>query len=71
MTEAALDAAAVTGDVYVVAGRPGSPTAAGPCACSYKPFIVWIWGGCVLMALGGASRCPTGATGCRLARRPR
>jgi len=19
----------------------------------YKPFIVWIWGGCLLMALGG------------------
>jgi cytochrome c-type biogenesis protein CcmF len=19
----------------------------------YKPFVTWIWGGCVLMALGG------------------
>jgi len=19
----------------------------------YKPFVVWIWGGCLLMALGG------------------
>jgi cytochrome c-type biogenesis protein CcmF len=19
----------------------------------YKPFVAWIWGGCVLMALGG------------------
>jgi cytochrome c-type biogenesis protein CcmF len=52
MTEAAIDSGWF-GDVYVSLGE-----AAGDGAWSvrvhHKPFVTWIWGGCVLMALGGA-----------------
>ncbi len=52
MTEAAIDAS-LTRDLYVSLGE-----AAGGSAwivrVYVKPFIDWIWGGCVLMALGGA-----------------
>jgi cytochrome c-type biogenesis protein CcmF len=30
------------------------PTAAWSVRVYYKPFVVWIWGGCLLMAIGGA-----------------
>ncbi len=55
MTEAAIDSA-FTRDVYVSLGEALAPTGAGPAwsvRVYYKPFVAWIWGGCVLMALGG------------------
>ncbi|HEU0204494.1 MAG TPA: cytochrome c-type biogenesis CcmF C-terminal domain-containing protein, partial [Burkholderiaceae bacterium] len=56
MTEAAIESG-VRGDLYVSLGEPvdadrnvqGSWTL----RVYYKPFVTWIWGGCVLMALGG------------------
>jgi cytochrome c-type biogenesis protein CcmF len=55
MTEAAIDPG-LLGDRYVSLGEP--VTEAGPggpwgVRIYVKPFIDWIWGGCVLMALGG------------------
>ena len=51
MTETAIDHH-FTRDLYVSLGEP-----LGPFAWSvrvyYKPFVGWIWGGCLLMALGG------------------
>jgi cytochrome c-type biogenesis protein CcmF len=60
MTEAAIDAG-FTRDLYVSLGEPlsqradGSPDPNGAWAMRvyYKPYIDWIWGGCLLMALGG------------------
>ena len=60
MTEAAIDTG-FTRDVYVSLGEPldkradGAPDPTGAWAVRvyYKPFVDWIWGGCVLMALGG------------------
>ncbi len=51
MTEAAIDSS-IIGDVYVSLGEP---TADGGwiVRAYYKPFVTWIWGGCLLMALGG------------------
>ncbi|MGE4241092.1 heme lyase CcmF/NrfE family subunit [Ramlibacter sp.] len=51
MTEAAIDTG-FTRDVYVSLGEPleGSAWAV---RVYHKPFVDWIWGGCVLMALGG------------------
>jgi cytochrome c-type biogenesis protein CcmF len=55
MTEAAIDAS-LAGDLYVALGEP-LPDTGGGLAWSvrvyHKPFVDWIWGGCVLMALGG------------------
>ncbi|MDH5209981.1 MAG: c-type cytochrome biogenesis protein CcmF, partial [Burkholderiaceae bacterium] len=42
----------VFGDRYVSLGEPVGGNAWVVRVYS-KPFIVWIWGGCVLMALGG------------------
>jgi len=57
MTEAAIDSG-VKGDIYVSLGEPIDPGALESGAWSVrvylKPFVTWIWGGCVLMALGGA-----------------
>jgi len=41
-------------DLYVSMGEP-IPGSNGAWAVRvyYKPFVVWIWGGCLLMALGG------------------
>ncbi|HUG22317.1 heme lyase CcmF/NrfE family subunit [Piscinibacter sp.] len=52
MTEAAIDRG-LTRDLYVSLGEP---VAGGGWIVRvyYKPFVGWIWGGCVLMALGGA-----------------
>jgi cytochrome c-type biogenesis protein CcmF len=51
MTEAAIDAG-LTRDVYVSLGEPleGNAWAA---RVYFKPFVDWIWGGCLIMALGG------------------
>ena len=55
MTEAAIDSGLLR-DVYVSLGEPidrDRPDAAWAVRVYYKPFVDWIWGGCVLMALGG------------------
>jgi len=51
MTEAAIDTG-VFGDIYVSLGEPVAG-GAWSVRVYYKPFVTWIWGGCVLMALGG------------------
>jgi cytochrome c-type biogenesis protein CcmF len=52
MTEAAIDAG-FTRDVYVSLGEPLEGKA-WAVRVYYKPFVDWIWAGCLLMALGGA-----------------
>jgi len=52
MTEAAIDTG-FTRDLYVSLGDAVSATA-WLVKVQHKPFIDWIWGGCLLMALGGA-----------------
>ncbi|HET7833665.1 MAG TPA: heme lyase CcmF/NrfE family subunit [Gallionella sp.] len=53
MTEAAIDTG-VFGDLYVSLGE-AIPDSNGAWAVRVyiKPFVVWIWGGCLLMAIGG------------------
>ncbi len=58
MTEAAIDNGLLR-DLYVSLGEPlpvreGSPAGAWSVRVHYKPFVSWIWAGCLLMALGGA-----------------
>ena len=54
MTEAAIRSR-VTGDLYVSLGEPvAGGNGAWIVRVYVKPFVQWIWGGCVLMALGGA-----------------
>ena len=55
MTEAAIDAGMLR-DVYVSLGEPidrDKPEGEWAVRVYYKPFVDWIWGGCILMALGG------------------
>lgn len=55
MTEAAIDAG-ILRDVYVSLGEAierDKPEGAWVVRVYFKPFVDWIWGGCVLMALGG------------------
>ena len=52
MTEAAIDAG-LTRDVYVSLGEPLDNAGAWSVRVYYKPFVDWIWGGCLLMGLGG------------------
>jgi cytochrome c-type biogenesis protein CcmF len=52
MTEAAIDGG-LTRDLYVSLGQPAEGEA-WVVRLHVKPFVSWIWGGCVLMALGGA-----------------
>lgn len=55
MTEAAIDTG-LTRDVYVSLGEAidkSHPEGAWAVRVYYKPFVDWIWGGCLLMALGG------------------
>ena len=52
MTEAAIRSRPM-GDIYVSLGQ-ASEGNAWVVRLYYKPFVTWIWGGCVLMALGGA-----------------
>jgi cytochrome c-type biogenesis protein CcmF len=51
MTEAAIRTT-LLGDQYVSLGQPVGDSA-WVVRVYYKPFVTWIWGGCVLMALGG------------------
>jgi len=51
MTEAAIHTG-FTRDLYVSLGEPVGASA-WTVRIYYKPFVVWIWGGCVVMALGG------------------
>ncbi|MBU0753086.1 MAG: heme lyase CcmF/NrfE family subunit [Gammaproteobacteria bacterium] len=51
MTEAAIDTG-FTRDVYVSLGEPLEGQA-WAVRVYYKPFVDWIWGGCLLMGLGG------------------
>ena len=51
MTEAAIDTGPL-GDLYVSLGEPVANGAWSVRVYS-KPFVTWIWGGCVLMAIGG------------------
>jgi cytochrome c-type biogenesis protein CcmF len=51
MTEAAIRSRPM-GDIYVSLGQATEGTA-WVVRLYYKPFVTWIWGGCVLMALGG------------------
>ena len=52
MTEAAIDTG-FTRDLYVSLGE-AVEGGAWIVRVYFKPFVDWIWGGCVLMALGGA-----------------
>jgi cytochrome c-type biogenesis protein CcmF len=52
MTEAAIDPG-LTRDLYVSLGDAVSDSA-WVVRVHHKPFVDWIWGGCLLMALGGA-----------------
>jgi cytochrome c-type biogenesis protein CcmF len=51
MTEAAIDTG-LTRDLYVSLGDP-LERGAWLLKAQVKPFIDWIWGGCLVMALGG------------------
>ena len=52
MTEASIHTG-LTRDLYVSLGEPVGTAGAWTVRIYYKPFVVWIWGGCVVMALGG------------------
>ena len=52
MTVAAIDSG-FTRDLYVSLGDP-LQAGAWTLRIYVKPFVNWIWGGCVIMALGGA-----------------
>ena len=51
MTETAIDSG-VFRDLYISLGEPVSG-GAWSVRVYYKPFVSWIWGGAVIMALGG------------------
>jgi cytochrome c-type biogenesis protein CcmF len=53
MTETAIDTG-LTRDLYVSLGEAlDAQGRAWSVRVYYKPFVTWIWGGCLLMALGG------------------
>jgi len=52
MTEAAIQPG-LTRDLYVSLGEAVDGSNAWIVRIYYKPFVDWIWGGCLLMALGG------------------
>jgi cytochrome c-type biogenesis protein CcmF len=52
MTEAAIQTGLFR-DLYVSLGEPIPDTEAWAVRIYIKPFVDWIWGGCLLMALGG------------------
>ncbi|HQC80363.1 MAG TPA: heme lyase CcmF/NrfE family subunit, partial [Accumulibacter sp.] len=55
MTEASIDAGLLR-DAYVSLGEPidkTKPDGAWAVRVYYKPLVDWIWGGCLVMALGG------------------
>jgi len=51
MTEAAIQTG-LTRDLYVSLGQPTEGDS-WIVRVYYKPFVSWIWGGCLVMALGG------------------
>ena len=51
MTEAAISTG-LFGDLYVSLGEPVAD-GAWSVRVYHKPFVTWIWGGCLIMALGG------------------
>jgi cytochrome c-type biogenesis protein CcmF len=51
MTEAAIDPG-LTRDLYVSLGDP-LEGGAWLVKLQHKPFVDWIWGGCLIMAIGG------------------
>ena len=51
MTEAAISTG-IFGDLYVSLGEPVAD-GAWSVRVYHKPFVTWIWGGCIIMALGG------------------
>jgi len=51
MTEAAIDTNGLR-DLYVSLGEP-LPDGAWTLRVQHKPFVIWIWLGCVIMGLGG------------------
>jgi cytochrome c-type biogenesis protein CcmF len=51
MTETAIDSG-ITRDLYVSLGEPVN-NGAWSVRVYYKPFVGWIWGGALLMAIGG------------------
>jgi cytochrome c-type biogenesis protein CcmF len=51
MTEAAIDAG-LARDIYISLGEELDDKS-WAVRVYYKPFVDWIWGGCLLMALGG------------------
>ena len=56
MTEAAIDTG-FSRDLYISLGEPLASKGNTPdwsVRVYYKPFVTWIWFGCLLMALGGA-----------------
>ncbi|GAB4124594.1 MAG: heme lyase CcmF/NrfE family subunit [Sideroxydans sp.] len=52
MTEAAIRTGLLR-DLYVSLGEPIPDSTAWAVRVYIKPFVDWIWGGCLLMALGG------------------
>ena len=56
MTEAAIESG-IKGDIYVSLGEAVDTDKGNAGAWTvrvyYKPFVTWMWGGCVLMAIGG------------------
>jgi len=57
MTEASIDYG-WTRDIYISLGEsqpagPGVAEGSWSVRLYYKPFVTWIWGGCMLMTLGG------------------
>jgi len=52
MTEAAINTR-LTRDLYVSLGEPVDDGRAWIVRVYVKPFVDWIWGGCLMMALGG------------------
>jgi len=52
MTEAAIQTR-LTRDLYVSMGEAVDDGKAWIVRIYYKPFIIWIWGGCLIMAIGG------------------
>ena len=53
MTEAAIRSR-LSGDLYVSLGEPVGEQGAWIVRLYIKPFVAWIWGGCLMMAFGGA-----------------
>jgi cytochrome c-type biogenesis protein CcmF len=52
MTEAAIDPG-LTRDLYVSLGDPLDDKGTWLVKVQHKPFVDWIWIGCLIMALGG------------------